>query len=136
MLIILKDESQPLYEPLPQLSASEANEDDIKTEYHPNSNIPETIKPFEEFGFRKLAEHKPPQNFYPWRPFRTRLDFEVAEFSLNAGLSENLTSSLIGLLEKCSQHKDNFTVKSSKELNELWNIASVKNLNVCESISE
>ena len=52
--------------------------------------------------------------------------------SLNAGLSENLTSSLIGLLEKCSQHKDNFTIKSSKELNELWNLASVKNLNVCE----
>ncbi|KAF5366215.1 hypothetical protein D9758_005821 [Tetrapyrgos nigripes] len=55
--------------------------DDIKTEFHPQTQKPVVIEPFEEFGFTPLADSEMPTDFEPWKPFRTRLDYEVSEFT-------------------------------------------------------
>ncbi|THU90821.1 hypothetical protein K435DRAFT_675329, partial [Dendrothele bispora CBS 962.96] len=101
---------------------------DIKTQFHPNSGIPPKVHSFEEFGHRKVSETPVPLDFSPWRPFQSRLDFEVSEFALQAGLSDNLTTDLIDLLQRCCDQREKFTIKSSSEMKQLWDLASVKSL--------
>ena len=79
----------PAYEHLDIASPdAEAVVDDIRTEFHPNSGQPTQTAHFADYGHRQeLARHtfRPPKK--PWRPFRTRLDFEVAELILETAMN-------------------------------------------------
>ncbi|THV00958.1 hypothetical protein K435DRAFT_818161 [Dendrothele bispora CBS 962.96] len=97
-------------------------------EFHPRTEKVPELAHFSDFGFEEDTQDQIPQNFSPWRPFRSRLDFEVAEFALNAGLSDNLTDDLINLLKRCHDHSDKFTIETPSEMRKLWDHASAKTL--------
>ncbi|KAG1867513.1 hypothetical protein C8R48DRAFT_747364 [Suillus tomentosus] len=99
------DDANPeAQEPLPQL-------DDIKVDYHPHNQILSTIHYFADFSCTCPMEVSIPRNHAPWEPFRTRLDFEVAEIALEAALTAEQTNHLLSLVHRST-------------LRELWSTAS------------
>ncbi|KAG2121427.1 hypothetical protein DEU56DRAFT_873780 [Suillus clintonianus] len=104
-------------EPLPQL-------DDIKVDYHPHSQIPSTIHHFADFSRTRPTEASVPRNHAPWEPFRTRLDFEVAELALEAALTAEQTNRLLSLVHRSAHRDETFTLQNHDEVRELWSTAS------------
>ncbi|KAJ7824744.1 hypothetical protein B0H14DRAFT_3110853 [Mycena olivaceomarginata] len=62
----------------------------------------------------------------PWAPFRTRLDFEVAEFVQDAMLNKNQTDTLISLIRRCSENIEGLTLHRQSDLEKQWTHASRK----------
>ncbi|KAG1822156.1 hypothetical protein EV424DRAFT_1321938, partial [Suillus variegatus] len=104
-------------EPLPQL-------DDIKVDYHPHSQIPSTIHHFADFSRTRPTEASVPRNHAPWEPFRTRLDFEVAEIAFEAALNADQTNRLLSLVHRSARSDKTFTLRNHDEVRELWSTAS------------
>jgi hypothetical protein len=98
--------------------------DDIKTEYHPSSGRATEIHHFEDYRLYTDHEQSVPPTAEPWKPFQTRLDFEVAELALQAALTKEQIDTLLSLMHKCADGSDILTLTSSQELNETWNQAS------------
>jgi hypothetical protein len=112
-------------EPIPQ-------PDDIKIEYHPNSNRPTEIHHFAEYGRTKtpLDRQDSCLDREPWRPFRSRIDFDFAEFALGAALNREQTDTLIRLVHHVQQKQDTFTLASHAELTKTWKEASIASIPV------
>ncbi|KAF9490004.1 hypothetical protein BDN71DRAFT_1525388 [Pleurotus eryngii] len=111
------------------LATLDAKVDDIKVEYHPHSKRPPAVTLFENFSRRSplpeaLNEPSAPLKTPPWSPFRTRLDFEVASFALDAGLKEEHVNMLLSLLGRCTKGDEQLTLGSSEDINHLWNLAA------------
>jgi hypothetical protein len=100
--------------------------DDIRTEFHPNSGLPPRIDHFSDYRAQADTVRKPPPDKTPWRPFRSRTDFEFAEIALKASLNKDLTDALIKLIHRCAKEKGSFTLKNHSDLSELWEKASGK----------
>ncbi|KAJ6510938.1 hypothetical protein C8R45DRAFT_1050416 [Mycena sanguinolenta] len=66
----------------------------------------------------------------PWLPFRTRLDFEVAEFSQENMLNRAATNKLIALIRRCAANLEEFTIKNYNDMNKQWEAASKECTNV------
>jgi hypothetical protein len=124
----------PAYEHLDIASPdAEAVVDDIRTEFHPNSGRPTQTAHFADYGHRQeSARHtfRPPKK--PWRPFRTRLDFEVAELILETAMNAKQTTTLISLLQRCAMGIEKFTIHSHDDLQQTWEQSSVKSVQVCK----
>ncbi|OJA20946.1 hypothetical protein AZE42_03510 [Rhizopogon vesiculosus] len=103
--------------PAPQL-------DDIKVEYHPHSRIPSTIQLFSDFSRCRPTEDTMPHSASPWEPFRTRLDFEVAEIALAAAMTKDQTNRLFELMRRAASAKEDFTLQSHDEVRTLWKMVS------------
>ncbi|KAJ7508184.1 hypothetical protein B0H11DRAFT_1848468 [Mycena galericulata] len=73
-----------------------------------------------------MAEQPVPTDPQPWRPFRSQLDFEVAEFCEDNLLNKDSTETLISLIRRCIFNPDEFTLTGQCELDELWDLASHK----------
>lgn len=103
---------------------------DVKTQYHPQSKIDPKIQSFKQYA----TNHPQPiiPETEPWKPFRSRLDFEVAELVLEAALNRSQTDRLIKLFHRAAEENayDPFTLKNAKDLNELWDGASSYRTNV------
>ncbi|KAJ7845287.1 hypothetical protein B0H13DRAFT_1908438 [Mycena leptocephala] len=105
-------------------SPVEAGEPEIKRVFHPHSKRPPQFQFFQDFVRRpKRAE---PTDSQPWRPFRSQLDFEVAEFCETNMLNKDSTQTLISLIHRCNATPEDFTLASQRELDELWELASHK----------
>ncbi|KAG1840639.1 hypothetical protein F4604DRAFT_1598758 [Suillus subluteus] len=104
-------------EPNPEL-------DDIKVEYHPHSQISSTVHHFSEFTRSRMTEHTVPRNNTPWEPFRTRLDFEIAEIALEAAMTKDQTNRLLDLVHRSASGNDKFTLQNHDEVRSLWDLAS------------
>ncbi|KAJ7841566.1 hypothetical protein B0H14DRAFT_3693937 [Mycena olivaceomarginata] len=98
------------------------HENDIKRVFHPHSELPEVHLGFEEY----LASQVPPKRRHPTAPFRTWLDFEVAEFSQDAMLNKNQIDTLISLIRRCAENIADFTLHNQSDLNKQWDLASKK----------
>ncbi|KAG1904847.1 uncharacterized protein F5891DRAFT_1126584 [Suillus fuscotomentosus] len=101
--------------------------DDIKVEYHPHSKIPSTIHRFVDFSRHHSMEDSVPRCHIPtspWEPFRTRLDFEVAEIALEAAMTKDQTNRLFNLLHRSACGKEAFTLQSHDEVRLFWEMAS------------
>jgi hypothetical protein len=72
--------------------------DDIKVKHHPHSKQPPSVHHFSEFSCSRPSEGQIPRNNSPWEPFWTRLDFEVAEITLEAVLTKEQISQLLDLI--------------------------------------
>ena len=109
-------------------AAQHAPGNDIKIEYHPQSYVPDQIDSFETLFMSEQPSSRVPSDFAPWYPFGSRLDYEVSEFALRAGLNRNLTENLIDLLQQSSTnpHTNSFTIQSYDEMQQLWDSASFK----------
>lgn len=123
--VLLDCAPQPSAPPaVPQLN-------DILTDYHPSSNITSKVQPLHEYGHQTFLRPIPEKR--PWEPFRTRLDFEVAELALEAALNRSQIDCLAALLHRVAAKntdEDVFTIKNSKDMKEIWELASAKRTGV------
>ncbi|KAJ7099080.1 hypothetical protein C8R44DRAFT_642451, partial [Mycena epipterygia] len=98
---------------------------EIKRVFHPHSKRPPIFQSFPDYVASDISVHAP-ANSTPWKPFRTRLDFEVAEFCELEMLNTEMTETLITLIRRCGNNIKNFTIANHSELNKLWGLASHK----------
>ncbi|KAJ7447224.1 hypothetical protein FB451DRAFT_1343439 [Mycena latifolia] len=106
--------------PRPQLN-------DIKRVFHPHSGREPLEQSLYEYRTSQVRpKRRPPKDNEPWAPFRTRLDFEVAEFAQDAMLNRTQTNTLISLIRRCSANIEDFTFHSHADMNKSWDLASKK----------
>lgn len=118
----------------PQLPA-ELEVDDMRTEYHPKTGRSPVTVHFDEYGKdEKTPFDDGPPDSEPWKPFRTRLDFDVADFALEAALNKGQTTRLLDLLNRCAEHEEEVTIRSAKDLQDTWDRAAHKCVDVCAAI--
>ncbi|KAG2116966.1 hypothetical protein DEU56DRAFT_874124 [Suillus clintonianus] len=98
--------------------------DNEPLEHHPHSQLPSTIHRFAEFSRSRPTEEHTPRNNSPWEPFRTRLDFEVAEIALEAAMTKDQTNRLLDLFHRSASGNDSFTLHNHDEVRSLWDLAS------------
>ncbi|KAJ7116962.1 hypothetical protein C8R44DRAFT_832414 [Mycena epipterygia] len=103
-----------------------AQQQDIKRVFHPHSKRHVTFQSFDDYVASNMVEQPVPTDPQPWRPFRSRLDFEVAEFCTENMLNTDSTETLISLIRRCIYDPDDFTLTGSRDLDELWELASHK----------
>ncbi|KAJ6538844.1 hypothetical protein DFH09DRAFT_930004, partial [Mycena vulgaris] len=99
---------------------------DIKRTYHPHSKREVDFQSFKDYVWSNMAERPVPNDTEPWRPFRSRLDFEVAGFCEENMVNRDATETLISLIRRCMFNPGDFTLTSQHELDELWELASHK----------
>jgi hypothetical protein len=73
-----------------------------------------------------MADQPAPIDDQPWRPFRTQLDFEVAEFCELNMLNRDSTETLLSLIHRCKSQPKEFTLVNKQDLDELWDLAAHK----------
>ncbi|RDX57017.1 hypothetical protein OH76DRAFT_1335592, partial [Lentinus brumalis] len=94
--------------------------DDIEVEYHPNSGRGSKTYSFEEFTRESSSKFVPPPDEVPWRPFRTRLDFDFAALCAAAGLSQDQIQHFIKFMWRFRQGEDQFSFHSSADIQKIW----------------
>ncbi|KAG1762507.1 hypothetical protein EDD22DRAFT_778368 [Suillus occidentalis] len=97
--------------------------DDIKLEYHPSSGITPEVHAFNDFKRCPPTSSAPPHK-RPWAPFKSRLEFEIAELALEACLNNDQTDRLITLCNRCASQSEKFTFKNHKDIRERWEAVS------------
>ncbi|EDR06114.1 uncharacterized protein LACBIDRAFT_329259 [Laccaria bicolor S238N-H82] len=107
------------FEQAPQLN-------DIKVEYHPRSGHQPQFFSFDEYksNFQDLDSVDIPVDPEPWKPFRSRLDFELAELILDTHMNKNQTNELISLIHQCILDPKSFTLKNEPDLSKIWENAA------------
>ncbi|KAG1838862.1 hypothetical protein DFJ58DRAFT_718667 [Suillus subalutaceus] len=98
--------------------------DDIRCEYHPSSGIPPEVHAFEDFKRHPTPLASIPPNKHPWAPFKSRLEFELAELALEACLNNEQTDRLIRLCNRCTSRQEKFTFQTHKDIHDRWETAS------------
>ncbi|KAJ7814185.1 hypothetical protein B0H13DRAFT_2140479 [Mycena leptocephala] len=72
---------------------------DIKRVFHPHSSLPEKVQSLEEYKTSQMCQEcQLPNSPEPWKPFKSRLDFEVAEFCQDVMLNSGQIDTLISLI--------------------------------------
>lgn len=129
--------------------------DDIRIEHHPSTNRDPDIYSFEEycsqgesdaigpgvqehlrrFTAPNIADTDSPAR--PWRPFSTRIDFELAELTLDAHMNGPQIEQLFAILNRIVTpresgpnvanqprvHSDSLTLQSGTNLAYVWDLA-------------
>ncbi|KAJ7821747.1 hypothetical protein B0H14DRAFT_2371157, partial [Mycena olivaceomarginata] len=99
---------------------------EIKHIFHPHSQCSAVFQSFTEYVTSDSPDRKIPIDPTPWKPFRTRLDFEIAEFCELAMLNKEMTKTLLSLIHQCGENIKEFTITTQAELEKLWGLASHK----------
>jgi hypothetical protein len=100
--------------------------DDIKIEYHPKSAREPKFYRFDDYPGqqnRSTSEDSEAIDAEPWKPFRTRLDFEIAELMLESHLNSVQSTALLSLIRKAIAQPDDFTLSSTDDLEKVWTAA-------------
>jgi len=94
---------------------------DIRITYHPHSKRDPAVIGPEEFkkGINDAASAELPDE-EPWLPFRSREDFEFAEIVHDAAMNQSQIDNLIKLIHRCQENPGAFTLKSCRDLRNLW----------------
>ncbi|KAJ8690115.1 hypothetical protein PTI98_011573 [Pleurotus ostreatus] len=103
--------------------------DDIKCEYHPSSQRPASIDRFHEYGHNLKVRVDHIIDDEPWRPFRTRRDFEFASIAITESLNEKTVDVLLELAYGAVGRDPNrgvLTLQSYKEMMNIWKLAADK----------
>lgn len=87
-------------------------------EYHPHSEKRSRVLSPEEFKQSFIDESDPtvPPDDEPWRPFRSREDFEFAELVNDASLNQNQIKKFIKLIQRCQNKPGAFTFQNYSDL--------------------
>lgn len=93
--------------------------DDIKVEYHPKSHKPTKIYRFHEYTDRHTTPLVSPLS-EPWKPFRSRLDFELAELMLDTRMNQKHSAKLLSLIRRAVESPESFTISGTDDLNKIW----------------
>lgn len=98
---------------------------DVKIEYHPTTKRDPDIIPFKIYQARQKLKKPISNTKRPWKPFRTRSEFEFAEVALRAGLTKNQVNALIQLMRRCIQGDDSFDILDHDHMCTIWNAGAV-----------
>ncbi|THH28010.1 hypothetical protein EUX98_g6168 [Antrodiella citrinella] len=109
------------------VSSAEGNRayklNDIKIQYHLHSK--RATKVLDHEDYRRISQTSRPQpDERPWRPFRTRGDFEFAELALDAGLNSPQTDAFLAYIHRVLSGQAKLTLQSSGDLNKVWESAA------------
>lgn len=113
------------------------NRDDIRVEYHRNSGRP-TLTPIYAFEDYKREKNKVDPKLLSdaaWRPFNTRLDFEVAEFAHKTHLSEPSLARLLDLFRRGTSGKEVLTFETPADVFKAWDRANIYHVPVRFSVN-
>ena len=116
------------------VAEEECMRDDIKTIYHPHSGLGSRIQRFQDYGTDHPLDNKSLVDKEPWRPFRSRLDFEVAELALATHMNNDEVNTLCSLIHHAANGIEKFTIQGSRDLNNLWQLAADKRTKVNPSL--
>jgi hypothetical protein len=108
-----------------------AENDDIRTEYHPNSKWATRIDAFEDFDKRKMPRPSV-LNAKPWLPFHSQAEFVFAEIALHAALSNKQLNALINIVNTVKEGKEEFQLRNHHDVQALWESASSSLTPVCK----
>jgi hypothetical protein len=111
--------------PTYNINTTEPELDDIKIEYHPRSGRPPQFFHFGDYT-TDLPEMDIPIDPEPWKPFRSRLDFELAELILDTHMNKAQTNALISIIHRCVLEPHSFTLKNEGDLARIWENASTR----------
>ncbi|KAK0440025.1 uncharacterized protein EV420DRAFT_1316016 [Desarmillaria tabescens] len=99
----------------------------MRTIYHPSSGRLTRIDHFDDYRSRPAFQHaEPPIDPHPWRPFASRYDFELAEFILDAALTEKQMKTMFRLLNPEAESNQGIksSIRSPKEFKDHWDRAA------------
>ncbi|KAG1735009.1 hypothetical protein EDB19DRAFT_1910856 [Suillus lakei] len=101
--------------------------DDIKVKHHPGSGILTKVFAFNDFMCHP-AHHSswsaPEPDTQPWCPFRSHLEFDVAEIALEAALNNEQMDHLLDICRHCTQKSEKLTFKNHKDVRTKWDAVS------------
>jgi hypothetical protein len=108
----------------------ELEADDIKVVFHPSTAILDQLFHFDDYcGPESIPDLASPDdqasllNIKPWHPFRTKLDFEVAEVMLDAHMNRKQMERMLSLIHEAARHPETFTLVNLNDLSNIWDIA-------------
>lgn len=109
------------------------NSDYILTEYHPHSGRNSTTHSLSEYGRQRSPEIPPIKE--PWKPFRTRLDFEICELALECYMNKKQLKKLITIVNRAvvagpDNVDEGFTISSVSEVEQIWNLTAKQHVKV------
>lgn len=109
--------------------------DDIRTKFHAHSQRPTTFTHFEDYGLPDQEGNAPfdPASL-PWSPFRTRIDFEIADLVHDLAMSKAQTDTFLSLLRRCSSGEA-VKIKSHKDLAKKWDECITQHAPVCYQLN-
>ncbi|OJT12638.1 hypothetical protein TRAPUB_10879 [Trametes pubescens] len=101
-------------------------EDDFLTVHHPRAGRPPTIDHFDDYKPDRPDDPVDLSrlNKTPWEPFKSRIDFEFAEFALGASLNQGQISTLLELVGRIKEEPTAFSLQSHSDLKNAWEAAS------------
>ena len=65
-----------------------------------------------------------PSDEHPWRPFRSKEDFEFAELVQTAALTKDQVDRLVKLIKKCERSPGSLTFEGAQDIERSWEDAS------------
>uniref|UniRef100_A0A8H8CLW5 Uncharacterized protein n=1 Tax=Psilocybe cubensis TaxID=181762 RepID=A0A8H8CLW5_PSICU len=97
----------------------------ICIEFHPSANMPPKFIPTHQYNPNSYQTSPTPHSTStnPWHPFRTRLDFEVAELALSSHMNRQQKQILLTLIDRIKEKPEQFTIDSVSELEKTWELA-------------
>ncbi|KAG2136839.1 hypothetical protein BD769DRAFT_1626893 [Suillus cothurnatus] len=90
----------------------------------PYYGIKAKVYSFDNFERRAADFLVPPPDSQPWSPFKSRLEFEIAEIMLEVGFNNQQTDRLVKLCHRCAVGKEKLTFKNHKDIHNMWEAAS------------
>ena len=113
--------------------AQQLREGDVMQRFHPSSGRPYKIIPGEVYAAGEEISFTEPDHDHPpivglssdilHRGFKTRDDFELAKFMLDAGLNGPLKERLLDIIHKAQRNELDVTISSLADLDRSWEIA-------------
>ena len=106
----------------------ELKDSDIRVKYHPHANVADKMYRFEDYlasieaAYDRMDTDQPDDE-EPWRPFRTILDFEIAELVQETNMTRGQKSSLLRLVRRCIADPEQFTLIDEPDLQKTWDSA-------------
>ncbi|KAI0649720.1 hypothetical protein C8Q79DRAFT_1062206 [Trametes meyenii] len=98
--------------------------DDFLAVHHPHSERPPTTHHFEDFSREPPKPDPSKLSNRPWEPFQSQLDFEFAEFALNAALNQGQIDILLKLVDRITVNRMDFSFRSYGDVKGAWEAAS------------
>lgn len=118
-----------------QNSNQPPSENEIRVEYHPSTQkVPQHFSfydfdPGHASGISANVDAEDAKGHIdrePWRPFSSRIEFDIADLILETHMNTRQTDGLITLIKQCIKEPHAFTLNSSKDLQATWSAARLK----------
>ncbi|KAH9888565.1 hypothetical protein C8Q73DRAFT_776637 [Cubamyces lactineus] len=108
----------------PDLPSNDLRVDDFLTISHPHAATPPIHKHFDDFTRTPPPISPTKLNNTPWHPFKSREDFEFAEFVLKAALNQGEVDALLALIDRVAGGRSALSFRSYGDLKDAWDAAS------------